>query len=73
MTILGHQQGPSSTLLPLRPHGAASDLMSQRRLWRFLLFFQNSQPSVSCGPKPPTVALNRKLADLHNSSCGFGI
>lgn len=73
MTILGHQRGPSYMLLPLRPHCAASDLMSQQRLWRFLLFFHNSQLSVSCGLKPPTVALNRKLADLHNSSCGFGI
>lgn len=50
MTILGHQRGPSYMLLPLRPHCAASDLMSQQRLWRSLLLFHNSQLSVSSPP-----------------------
>lgn len=73
MTILGHQQGPSYMLLPLRPHCAASDLMSQQRLWRFLLLFHNSQLSVSCGPKRPNVALNRELVALLGSSWGIGL
>lgn len=73
MTILGHQQGPSYMLLPLRPHCAASDLMSQQRLWRFLLLFHNSQLSVSCGPKHPNVALNRELVALLGSSWGIGL
>lgn len=73
MTILGHQQGPSYMLLPLRPHCAASDLMSQQRLWRFLLVFHNSQLSVSCGPKPLNVALNHELVNLRGSSWEIGL